>query len=131
MPVLERPFDVAARAVDLLALQRELAQRRELRVVEAELVHLRGRHGLLEGAAVRQRADGDALAPGLALQHLAGAVEAEVVRHDEAGDHGLAEAPARFDQALVGAGDRVLGEHDAGDARGRAASARRRRRSAA
>ena len=30
-PILERPFDVAARAVDLLALQSELAQGRELR----------------------------------------------------------------------------------------------------
>ena len=114
-PILERPFDVAPRAVDLLALQGELAQGRELGVVEAELVHLRRGHLLLEGASVRERADRDALAPGLALQHLAGAVEAEVVRDDEAGDDGFTEAPARFDQALIGAGDRVLGEHDPGD----------------
>ena len=70
---------------------------------------------LLEGVPVRERADRDALAPCLALQHLAGAVEAEVVRDDEASDHGLTEAPTRFDQALIGAGDRVLGKHDPGD----------------
>src|SRR5439155_25896533 len=58
-PILERPFDVAPRAVDLLALQGELAQGRELGVVEAELVHLRGGHLLLEGAPVRERADRD------------------------------------------------------------------------
>jgi len=34
----------------------------------------------------------------------------------KAGDDGLAKTPTRFDQALVGAGDRVLGEHDTGDA---------------
>src|SRR5207249_3316770 len=79
-PILEGPLDVTPRAVNLLALQGELAQRGELGVVEANLVHLRGRHLLLEGAAVRERADRDALAAGLALQHLAGAVEAEVVR---------------------------------------------------
>ena len=73
---------------------------------------------LLEGAAIRERANGDALAPGLALQHLTGAVETEMVGDDEAGDDGLTEAPARFDQALIGAGDRVLGEHDPGDSRG-------------
>jgi hypothetical protein len=38
-----------------------------------------------------------------------------MVGDDEAGDHGLAEAPARFDQALIGAGNRVLGEHHSGD----------------
>jgi len=114
--VLERPFDVATRPVGLLALQGELGQGRELRVVEADLVDLREGHLLLEGAPVRERANRDALASGLALQHLARAVEAEVVRDDEAGDHRFAEAPARLDQALVGAGDRVFGEHDASDA---------------
>src|SRR5205823_7467979 len=99
------PFDVATRAIDLLALQGELAQGRELGIVEAELVHLRGWHLLLEGASIRERANRDALAPGLALQHLAGAVEAEVVRDDEAGDHGFTETPTRFDQTLIGAGD--------------------------
>jgi hypothetical protein len=99
--VLDGPLDVAARAVDLLARQRQRAERRELRVVEAELAHLRRRYRLLEGAPVRQRADGDALAPGLALQHLAGAIEPELVRNDEAGDHRLAEAPARLDESLV------------------------------
>ena len=84
-------------------------------VVEAELAHLRRRHLLLESAAVGRRADRDALAPGLALQHLAGTVEAEVVGDDEAGDDRLAEAPARLDQAFVDASDRVLGEHDPGD----------------
>ena len=53
------------------------------------------------------------LRPGLALQHLPRAVEPEVIGHDEAGDDRLAQAPARFDQALVGAGDRMLGEHHA------------------
>jgi len=114
-PILERPFDVTPRAVDLLASQSELAQGRELGVVEAKLAHLRGWHLLLEGAPVRERADRDGLAPGLALQHLAGAVEAEMVRDDEAGDHGFTEPPTRFDQALIDAGDRVLGEHDPGD----------------
>ena len=57
------------------------------------------------------------LRPGLALQHLTGAVEAELVGDDEAGDHGLTEAPARFDQPLIGAGDRMFGEHHPGDRR--------------
>ena len=38
-----------------------------------------------------------------------------MVGDDETGDDGLAEAPACFDQALIGARDRVLGEHHAGD----------------
>src|SRR4029077_17613155 len=84
-------------------------------VVEAELVHLRWWHFLLKGAAVRERADCNVLAPDLALQHLAGAVEAKVVGDDEAGDHGLPEAPTRFDQALIEAGDRMLGKHDPGN----------------
>ncbi len=70
---------------------------------------------LLEGASVRERTNRNALAPGLALQHSTGALEAEVVGDDEAGDHGLTETPARFDQALIGTGDRVLREHDPGD----------------
>src|SRR4051812_33467904 len=40
-----------------------------------------------------------------------------MVGDDEAGDHGLTEAPTRLDQALVGAGDGVFGEHDASDDR--------------
>jgi hypothetical protein len=40
-----------------------------------------------------------------------------MIGHHEAGDDRLAQAPTRFDQALVGAGDRMLGEHDAGGAR--------------
>src|SRR5216684_490049 len=114
-PILERPFDISARTVDLLAAQSELAQRCELDVVERELIDLRRWHLLLEGASVWQRANRDALAPGLAPQHLTGAIDAKLIGDDEAGDHGLTEAPARFDQALIGAGDRVLGEHDTGD----------------
>src|SRR6185369_1559826 len=77
--ILERPFDVAPRAINLLALQGEKSQGRELGVAEAELVHLGGRHLFLEGAPVRERADRNAFAPSLALQHLAGAVNAKVV----------------------------------------------------
>src|SRR5579871_1445160 len=39
-------------------------------------------------------------------------MEAEVIRNHEAGNHGFAEAPARFDQAFVDSGHRMLGEHD-------------------
>ncbi len=38
-----------------------------------------------------------------------------MVRNDEAGDHRFTKAPTRFDQPLVGLGDRVLGEHHPGD----------------
>src|SRR5262249_24459166 len=79
------------------------------------LVHLRRRQLLLESAPVRERADGDALSAGLALQHLAGAVEAEVVWDDNTVDHRLTEPPAGFDHALIGAGDRILGKHDPGN----------------
>ena len=91
--------------------------RPELRlgIIEAELIDLGGWDLLLEGAPIREWANRDALTPDPALQHLAGAVEAEMVGDHEAGDHGLAQAPTRFDQALIGAGDRVLGEHDPGD----------------
>src|SRR5262249_62221269 len=82
--------------------------------VEAGLALLRGGNGLLEGPSVRKGTDGDALASAFPLEHLAGTVEAEVIRNDEAGDHGLTKAPARLDQTLVGARDRVLGEHDPG-----------------
>src|SRR5207247_719413 len=81
-PRSDRAFDVGPRAVNRLALQRELAQGRELGIIEAELVHLRCWHLLLEGAPGWERADRDALAPDLPLQHLAGAVEAELVRDD-------------------------------------------------
>src|SRR6185369_11855990 len=113
--VLDRPLDVAPRAVDLLALEGEVRERRQVRVVEAEGAHLLGRDLLLERAPVRERPDCDALSPGLSLQNLARAVETEVVGDDEARDHRLAEPPARLDEALVGAGHRVLGEHHAGD----------------
>ena len=72
------------------------------------------RHLLLEGAPVWERTNGDALAPGLARQHLTGAVEAKLIGDDEAGDHGLTEAPACFDQTLIGTGDRMFREHHAG-----------------
>ena len=42
-----------------------------------------------------------------------GAVDAEVVGDHESRDDRLAEAPARLDHALVGAVDRVAGEHHA------------------
>jgi hypothetical protein len=38
-----------------------------------------------------------------------------VVGNDKAGDNGLTEAPARFDQAFISASDRVFGEHDPSD----------------
>jgi hypothetical protein len=113
-PILACPFDIAPRAVGLLAFESDLTQFSELRVVETELAYLRRRHGLLERAPIRERADGDALASGLSLQHLAGATEAKEIRHHPARDHSFPEAPAGFDQTLIGAGDRVLGEHDAG-----------------
>ena len=49
------------------------------------------------------------------MQHLARAVETDVVRNDKAGDHGLAKTQARFDDSLISPGDRVLGKHDPGD----------------
>lgn len=112
--VPEYPFDVPPWSVGLLAAKCELAQGGEVGVVEAKRNCLFGGYGFLESPAVRQRADRDSLAPGLALEHLAGAVEPEVVGDDEAGDDGFPESPARFDQAFVCTGDRVLGEHDPG-----------------
>jgi hypothetical protein len=67
---------------------------------------------LFEGAAVWERSNRNALAPDLALQHPTGAVEAELVGDDEAGDHRFAKAPARFDQALIRARYRMLSKHD-------------------
>ena len=67
-----------------------------------------------QAGAVREGADRDALAADLALEHLAGAVEAELVRDDKAIDHDLTETPTGFDHALIGTGDRILGKHDAG-----------------
>src|SRR5262249_40636348 len=112
--ILESPFDVAPRAVNLLALQGELAQRSKLGVVEAELVHSRRRQLLLEGTPVRQRADRDAFSASIALQHLARAVKAEIVRYDKTVDHGLTETPTRFDHALIGTCNRIFGKHNAG-----------------
>src|SRR5262249_7950446 len=112
LSILERPFDITPRTVDLLALQGELAQGGEVSVVEAELVYLLGWDLLFEGSTVRERADRNALAARLALQHLARAVDAEMVGNNEAGDDGLTEAPAGFDHALVGASNRILGKHD-------------------
>ena len=40
-----------------------------------------------------------------------------MVRHDEAGHDSFTKAPTRFDQALVRAGDGVLGEHHPGNIR--------------
>src|SRR5262249_15233899 len=100
---------------NLLALQGELAQSSELGVVEADLVYLSGRQLLLESAPVRERADRDAFAAGLTLQHLAGAVEAEVGWDDNTVDHRLTEPPTCFDHALIGASDRILGKHDPGN----------------
>ncbi len=37
-----------------------------------------------------------------------------MIRDDEAGDHRLTEAPACFDQTLIGTSDWVLREHDSG-----------------
>src|SRR5262245_46691639 len=63
--ILDGPFDIAPRAVYLLALECELAQEGELRIAKAELAHLPGRNRLFERSAGRQRADGNALASGL------------------------------------------------------------------
>src|SRR3954452_16012160 len=114
-PILKRPFDVASRAIDLLAPQCELAESHQLEVVERELIDLHRRYLLLEGAPVWKRANCDALASGLAGQHLTGTIEAKMIGDYEAGDHGLTEAPACFDQTLIGTGDRVFREHDSGD----------------
>ena len=81
-PILEGPFDVAPWAVDFLTPQGELAQGRELNILEAELVHLRRGHLLLEGASVRKRLNGDTLVSGFSLKHPAGAVETELVGDD-------------------------------------------------
>jgi adenosine deaminase len=64
-----------------------------------------------------ERANCDTFAPGLATQHLTGAVEAELIGDDEARDHGLTETPACFNQALIGTSDRVFREHNTGDIR--------------
>src|SRR5262245_50119631 len=85
--ILERPFDVAARAIDFFASESQFAQGRELDIVEAKLVHVCRRHLLLESAPARQGANCDPLAPGLALQHPTGAVEPKVVGDDQAGNH--------------------------------------------
>jgi len=37
-----------------------------------------------------------------------------MIGDDEAGDHGLTEAPACFDQTLIGTGDRMFRKHHAG-----------------
>ena len=81
------------------------------------MIDLRRRYLLLEGAPVWERANCDALASGLARQHLTGTIEAKLIGDYEAGDHGLTEAPACFDQTLIGTGDRVFGEHDSGNIR--------------
>src|SRR5262249_30611494 len=75
---------------------------------------LRGRHLLFESASVRERANCDSLAAGLALEHSPGAVETKVVRDHETVDHGFTETPIGFDHALVGASDRVFGKDDPG-----------------
>src|SRR4029434_4387141 len=62
LAILDRPFDVAPRAVNLLAPQSELTQGGELGIIQAELVHLRRRNLLFESAPGRERADGYALA---------------------------------------------------------------------
>ena len=59
------------------------------------------------------RAQRDVLLAGRAPQHTALFVERVVVRHDEAGDDRFAEPPGRFDDALVGAVERILREHHA------------------
>src|SRR5262245_6759268 len=100
--VLNRPFDIAPRAVDFLASESEFAQRGELSVIETKLSRLRGGHLLLEGPAAGERTDGDVLAAGLALQHLAGAVEPKIIRNNQAGNHRFAQAPTGFDHALIG-----------------------------
>ena len=55
------------------------------------------------------------LRPALRASTSTGAIEAKLIGDDEAGDHGLTEAPACFDQTLVGAGDRMFREHYSGD----------------
>src|ERR1051326_1775013 len=115
--VLEGPFNIAPRAVHLFALQRELVQGGELNIIDAKLVHLLGRDFLLESAAVRQRADGDALAAGFAFEHLTGAIEAEVLGHDKTGNDRFTEPPTGFGHALISAGYRVLRKHHPGRGR--------------
>src|SRR5262249_43928122 len=114
LPILNRPFDVAPRPVDPFTLESEFAQGHELGVVETQLGHLRRRELFLESAAVGEGADRHSLSPSLSLQHLAGAIDAEVVRDDKTGDYRFAQAPTGLDQAFIGARDRVLGEHDSG-----------------
>ena len=63
--------------------------------------------------AFRAAAQRDVFLANRATQHLASRVERVVVRHDQAGDDGLAQAPGGLDDALVGAVERVLREHDA------------------
>src|SRR4029079_15281338 len=93
----------------------EFAESHELQVVEGELIYLRRRYLLLEGAPVWERANCDALASGLARQHLTRTIEPKLIGDYEAGDHGLTEAPACFDQTLVGTSHRVFREHDSGN----------------
>ena len=114
--VRERPLDVARRAVDLLAPERELGQLGELLVVEAELLGAVGRDLLLDRAA-RRDASGSrsACGPGCARAPDPSRSTRIGVGDHEAGDDRLAESPARLDHALVGAGDRVLREHHPGD----------------
>src|SRR6478735_5966643 len=76
----DRPLDVAARPVDLLAAQRERVELREVRVVEAELLRQLGRNLLLDGAAACHAADCDALQARPPLEHRAVAVDPEAVR---------------------------------------------------
>ena len=38
-----------------------------------------------------------------------------MIGDDKARNHRFAQTPARLDQPLIGAGDRVFGEHHAGD----------------
>src|SRR5262249_7329468 len=83
----------------------------------AKLVYLFGRHWLLEGTAVREGTNGDALAAGLPLQHLAGPVNAEMVRNDKTGDDSFPKAPAGFNHPLIRAGEWIFGEQDASSGR--------------
>ena len=101
-------------AVSLLARTRERAQLPELVVVEARLLDAVGRHLLLDCPAVGEGTDRDVLPSPVALEHLTGTVESEVVGDDQALHHRLAQPPGSLDQALVGPVHRVLREHDAG-----------------
>ena len=83
-----------------------------------ELLSIVGRVGGVGHTALRQAANHDLAPPRRTLPEPAACVEHVVVRRDLPGNHRLAESWAGVDDNLLaGAGDRVSGEHHAGELR--------------